>query len=83
MEPRSCGTDWCSCPAASRHTTTLHTRVGLTDHAIEYFRRHRMPFKALRDGQVLITQAAPRAQDDTDGQTDVRSPWGKPLRAFR
>ena len=24
---------------------------------IEYFREHRMPFKALRDGEVIITRA--------------------------
>ena len=29
----------------------------LIEHAIEYFRDHRLPFKALRDGEVIITQA--------------------------
>lgn len=40
------------------HYDSPHPESGLIDHAIEYFRSHRMPFKALRDGEVIVTQAA-------------------------
>ena len=57
--PRSCGTGWRLCPTASRHTTTRHTPESeLIDRAIEYFRNQSMPFKAIRDGEVIIITRA-------------------------
>ena len=41
------------------HYDFPHSESKLIDRAIEYFRNHRMPFRALRDGDVIITQAAP------------------------
>lgn len=59
MGPRSCGTGWRLCPTASRHTTTRHTPESeLIDRAIEYFRNQSMPFKAIRDGEVIIITRA-------------------------
>ncbi|MYE24474.1 MAG: hypothetical protein F4Y01_11115 [Gammaproteobacteria bacterium] len=40
------------------HYNSRHPESELIDHVIEYFRSHRMPFKALRDGEVIITGAA-------------------------
>lgn len=47
------------------HYDSPHPESELFDHAIEYFRSHRMPFKALRDGEVIITEAVPRTQDES------------------
>ena len=45
------------------HYDSPHPESELIDHAIEYFRSHRMPFKTLRDGEVIITQAAPHSPE--------------------
>ena len=44
------------------HYDSPHPESERIDHTIEYFHSHRMPYKALRDGQVIITRAAPQTQ---------------------
>lgn len=41
------------------HYRSEHPDSGLSERCVEYFVAHEMPFRPLRDGQVIVTKAVP------------------------